>query len=216
MNSAANKFQNTTHNLITNKPLIGLTGGIGSGKTLVANGFADRGASVIDTDAISHSLTAPNGAAIAEIRTTFGEEMINAQGAMDRTKMRNLIFSDAVQKYRLESILHPMIRSEIARQTNTATGTYIIYVVPLLVETGNWNLSRILVVDCDEELQIKRVMQRDGLTESTVRAIMKQQATRAQRLSIATDIIQNQTTFEALIPEIDRLHQLYSQLSPVI
>lgn len=201
----------------TNKLLIGLTGGIGSGKTSVANGFAERGASVIDTDQISLALTAPNGAAIEAIRRAFGDHIITPQGAMDRAKMRALIFSDVDQKSRLESILHPMIFAEALRQTDHAQGLYIIYVVPLLVETGRWNqwgkLARILVVDCDETLQIQRVVQRDRLSEQQVKAIMEQQATRAQRRAMATDIIENQSTIEALTPEIDRLHQLYCKLA---
>lgn len=203
---------------MSSKLLIGLTGGIGSGKTSVANGFAERGASVIDTDVISRDLTASGGAAIATIRLAFGDTMITAQGAMDRAKMRALIFSDANQKARLEAILHPMIYNEVVRQTTNATGLYMVYVIPLLVETGRWNrtnLNRILVVECEEELQVQRVMQRDGLSEQMVKSIMAQQATRAQRLAVATDIIQNQTTVDALMPEIDRLHQLYYQLSSV-
>lgn len=205
--------KSASNHLATNKLLVGLTGGIGSGKTSVANGFAQLGASVIDADAIAHSLTTPGGAAIPAIEAAFGSDMINAEGAMDRAKMRALIFSDATQKQRLEAIIHPLIRAEVAAQTKAATGPYIIYVVPLLVETGHWTLSRILVVDCDESLQLQRVIERDGLPESLVAAIMKQQATRAQRLAVATDVIQNDGSFEALIPEIERLHKLYSELS---
>ena len=200
---------------MSSKLLIGLTGGIGSGKTSVANGFAERGASVIDTDVIARDLTASGGAAISAIQSVFGDTMITAQGAMDRTKMRSLIFSDINQKARLEAILHPMIYSEVVRQTTKATGLYMVYVVPLLVETGRWNLlnlNRILVVDCDEELQVQRVMQRDKLSEQMVKTIMAQQATRNQRLAVATDVIQNQTTVDALTPEIERLHQWYCQL----
>lgn len=199
--------------IVTNKLLVGLTGGIGSGKTSVAQLFAERGASVIDTDVISHGLTVPGGAAIPAIQAAFGEQMVNSEGALDRAKMRELIFSDASHKACLESILHPMIRAEIARQANSATGLYLMFVVPLLVETGHWNLPRILVVDCAEELQIKRVMQRDGLSEQLVKSIMAQQASRAQRLAVATEVIHNETSVEALVPEIDRLHQLYCQLS---
>ncbi len=199
--------------LSTNKLLVGLTGGIGSGKSSVANGFAALGASIIDADAISHQLTLPGGAAINPIRVTFGDHMITPEGAMDRAKMRALIFSDSGQKKQLEAILHPLIRAEVAHQTATAEGLYIMYVIPLLVETGNWKLARILVVDCAEEVQIERVMQRDHLPENLIQKIMAQQASRAQRLAVATDVISNQGTFEDLIPEINRLHQLYCQLS---
>ncbi|MCD6026258.1 MAG: dephospho-CoA kinase [Solimicrobium sp.] len=196
--------------------IVGLTGGIGSGKTSIANAFAIRGADVIDTDIIARNLTTADGAAIAAIRSAFGDNMITQEGALDRGKMRALVFSDVDQKRRLESILHPMIRTEVARQIGNATGLYIIYVVPLLVETGLYDqqlLTRILVVDCDEELQIQRVAQRDGISEQLIKAIMAEQASREERRAIATDIICNQTTIEAIIPEIDRLHRLYCGLT---
>jgi len=139
--------------------------------------------------------------------------MLTQQGAMDRVKMRSLIFSDATKKALLESILHPMIRAEVAKQTDLATGPYVIYVVPLLVESSHWKFPRVLVIDCDEDKQIQRVMQRDGLAEDLIRSIVAQQATRQQRLAIATDVLQNQGAFETLIPEIDRLHRLYCELS---
>ena len=197
----------------TSKFIVGLTGGMGSGKTSVANAFAARGASIIDTDAIAHQLTAPGGIAIPAITRNFGKTMLTQQGAMDRAKMRSLIFSDARKKMLLESILHPMIRAEVAKQTELASGFYVIHVVPLLVESSRWKFSRVLVIDCDEDQQIQRVMQRDGLTEALTKSIIAQQATRQQRLAIATDVLQNQGAFETLIPEIDRLHKLYCQLS---
>lgn len=210
MKSDADKQMSVSN---ANKFTVGLTGGIGSGKTRIANEFAARGASIIDTDAIAHQLTAPGGNAIPAIEANFGKEMLTPQGAMDRTKMRELIFSDAKQKLQLEAILHPMIRAEAAIQTELATGIYIMYVVPLLVESGHWKFSRILVIDCDEDRQIQRVMQRDGLAENLIKSIIARQATRQQRLAIATDVIQNQGAFETLIPEIDRLHKLYCHLS---
>ena len=201
------------HQNSSNKFIVGLTGGIGSGKTSVANAFAARGATIIDTDAIAHQLTAPGGTANSAIAANFGETMLTQQGAMDRVKMRSLIFSDATKKALLESILHPMIRAEVAKQTGLATGPYVIYVVPLLVESSHWKFPRVLVIDCDEDKQIQRVMQRDGLAEDLIRSIVAQQATRQQRLAIATDVLQNQGAFETLIPEIDRLHRLYCELS---
>ena len=192
---------------------VGLTGGIGSGKTSVANAFAARGASIIDTDLIAHALTAPNGAAIAAIAAAFGPDVITPEGAMDRAKMRALVFSDVSQKNLLEALLHPMIRAEVARQAAAARGTYLMFVVPLLAETGHWKFSRILVVDCEVAQQIERVMQRDKLPADLIQAIIAQQATRAQRLAIATDVLLNQGDFESLIPEIDRLHKLYCDLS---
>jgi dephospho-CoA kinase len=194
-------------------PVIGITGGIGSGKTSVANGFAARGATVIDTDLIAHALTAPGGKAIAAIEGSFGKAALTPQGAMDRAKMRTLIFADPSQKKLLEKILHPMIRNEVAAQSKLASGPYTMVVVPLLVESGHWKFDRVLVVDCTEEQQIQRVMQRDGLTRELIQSILTQQASRQQRLAIATDVLQNQGAFETLTPEIDRLHNLYCRLS---
>lgn len=206
----------STNKLISDRLVVGLTGGIGSGKTIVADGLAKRGASIVDTDVIARELTAMNGAAIDAIRFAFGDDMIAANGAMDRAKMRALIFSDVKKKAQLESILHPMIYAEVARQVSSATGLYVVVVIPLLVETGRWslsNLDRILVVDCDEEIQIQRVMKRDGYSAELVKTIMAQQASRAQRLAMATEIIGNQTNIEALNAEIDRLHQTYCRLA---
>ena len=190
---------------------IGLTGGIGSGKTTVANLFGERGAALIDTDAIAHQLTTPGGAAIDAIRAAFGDEFIGADGAMDRARMRAHVFADAGARKRLEAVLHPLIRSETARAAQEARGDYLIFVVPLLVESQQWRTrtSRILVVDCSEEVQIARVMQRNGMTRAQVEAIMKAQATRAERLAAADDVIENNSDTAALLPQIERLHALY-------
>lgn len=195
------------------KITVGLTGGIGSGKTSVANAFAERGASIIDTDLIAHQLTAPNGHAIAAIAAAFDNDVIAADGSMDRAAMRARVFSDPVQKSLLESILHPMIRAEVNQQARAAQGAYLMVVVPLLAETGHWKFSRILVVDCDEAQQIERVMLRDRLPLHIIQSIIAQQVSRAERLAIATDVLQNQGDFAALLPEIDRLHKIYSDLS---
>ena len=192
---------------------MGLTGGIGSGKTRVANAFAERGATIIDTDLIAHQLTAAGGNAIAAITAAFGPDCIAADGSMNRVKMREQVFADPAQKKRLEFILHPMIRAEAGRQADAAQGNYTIFVVPLLAETGHWNFSRILVVDCEVAQQIERVMQRDRLPVDLIEAIIRQQASREQRLAIATDVLKNQGEFATLIPEIDRLHKIYSDLS---
>ncbi|WP_211467928.1 dephospho-CoA kinase [Collimonas silvisoli] len=199
----------------TDRFSVGLTGGIGSGKTTVANMFAERGAAVIDTDAIAHQLTAANGVAIAPIVSEFGSAFIDASGAMDRAKMRAHIFSDASAKRRLESILHPLIRAETASAAELAEGLYLIFVVPLLIESGNWRerVKRILVVDCDEQIQLQRVMQRNALSQSQVRAIMATQATRQQRLEAADDVITNDSGPAALMPQIEQLHALYQALS---
>jgi dephospho-CoA kinase len=190
---------------------IGLTGGIGSGKSLVADLFAQRGAAIIDTDLIAHQLTAPQGSAIPAIRAEFGAEFLTADGAMDRAKMREHVFSDALAKKRLEMILHPMIRTATEKAALQVKGAYRIFVVPLLIESGSWRkrVSRILVVDCPELLQVARVVSRNNLPEQQVRAIMAAQATREARLAAADDIVINDGDKAALVPQVDRLHALY-------
>lgn len=194
---------------------VGLTGGIGSGKTTVADMFAARGAAIIDTDLIAHSLTAPNGAAIPEIRSAFGPGFLTQGGAMDRAKMRSHVFADPAAKATLEEILHPLIRTETERAAHETQGTYLVFVVPLLVESGSWRerVSRVLVVDCAEETQVRRVMNRSGLAEAQVRAIMAAQANRQQRLAAADDIIDNDGDSSALVPQVERLHTLYTELA---
>lgn len=193
---------------------IGLTGGIGSGKSTVADLFAARGASVVDTDLIAHSLTAPGGAAMPAIIAAFGAEYADAAGALDRARMRALVFSDAAAKAQLEAILHPRIRDGALAAAEASTGAYVIYAVPLLVESGTWRnrVTRILAVDCAEQVQITRVMARNNLSDQQVKAIMAAQASRAERLAAADDVIDNNGGVEALIPQIDRLHGLYLQL----
>ncbi len=194
---------------------VGLTGGIGSGKTTVANMFAAHGAAVIDTDLIAHALTAPGGAAMPAIAAAFGSDFVTATGALDRIRMRTAVFSDAAAKKRLESILHPMIRIETARAATGAGGTYLLYVVPLLVESGSWRarVDRILVVDCPEALQVARVMQRNAMREAEVLAIMAAQASRTARLAAADDVIVNDGDACALAPHVARLHALYCSLA---
>lgn len=194
---------------------IGLTGGIGSGKTTVADQFAALGASVIDTDQIAHSLTAPGGSAMPAIVAEFGAEFADASGAMDRARMRQLVFSDASAKARLEAILHPRIRDAALAAAEAATGSYVMFAIPLLVESGTWRqrVSRIVTVDCPESVQITRVMARNGLTEQQVLAIMANQASRQQRLDAADDVIDNGSDVTALAPQITRLHDLYLAIS---
>jgi dephospho-CoA kinase len=197
---------------------VGLTGGIGSGKTLVTDMFAARGAAIIDTDQIAHRLTAAGGIAIESIAEAFGEDYLTEAGALDRGKMRQLVFTDQTAKKRLEDILHPLILLEVERTALHVHGLYLIIVVPLLVETGGWleRVSRVLVVDCPEPAQVARVMKRNLFTEDQVRAIMAAQASREQRLEIADDIIVNNADITALAPQVDRLHTLYSELAVTI
>ena len=194
---------------------VGLTGGIGSGKTTVANLFAALGATVIDTDLIAHQVTAPGGSAIEAIRQQFGNDFLLPNGALDRARMRDLVFSDPTQKRNLENILHPLIRQETEAQAAQAGGAYTIFVVPLLVESGNWRqrVNRILVIDCLEETQIARVVQRNGLEEAQVRAIMASQVTRETRLAAADDVLLNEKDAAALPAQVERLHAAYCEMA---
>ena len=190
---------------------VGLTGGIGCGKTAVSDRFAALGASIVDTDVIAHALTAPGGAAMDAIEQEFGPAFVSADGALDRVRMRELVFSDPAAKARLEAILHPRIRAATAAAATGATGTYLIYVVPLLVESGGWRerVDRVLVIDCPEEVQIARVMRRNAMSEAQVRAIMATQASRAERLAQADDVVVNDGGLEALDRQIALLHAQY-------
>ena len=194
---------------------VGLTGGIGSGKSTVASLFASLGAALIDTDLIAHALTAREGAAMSAILESFGPGFVQADGALNRAAMREQVFNDALAKQRLEAILHPMIGSETRRAAEAAGGDYLIYVVPLLVESGKWRgrVDRILVVDCPEPLQVARVMQRNAMREDQVRAIMAAQVSRSTRLAAADDVIVNDADSAALLPQVARLHGQYCRLA---
>jgi dephospho-CoA kinase len=195
---------------------IGLTGGIGSGKSTAAALFREYGATVIDSDEISHQLTQAGGNAIAAIRTAFGDDYIDADGALDRPKMRQRVFSDPAAKQRLEAILHPMIRAQMLALAETAENApYILLVVPLLFEAGNYRelVRRTLAMDCSEETQLARAMQRSGLREAEVRSIMAQQIGRAERLKLADDIIHNDGEKNDLQLQVAQLHRHYLALS---
>lgn len=195
---------------------VGLTGGIGSGKSTVAALFAAQGAAIVDTDVIAHQLTASNGLAIPRIRDIFGGAFITADGAMDRSRMRAAVFADPASKAKLEAILHPLIRSETERAASNAQGPYLMFVVPLLVESGVWKkrVSRVLVVDCPEDEQIRRVMQRNGFSEEQVRAVMATQAPRGARLAAADDVILNYKLDQAeLQAQVAALHQQYLDIA---
>ena len=199
---------------MNHRALIGLTGGIGSGKSTVADGFAALGAGVVDTDQIAHRLTAPNGAAMSAIVAEFGPTIVDTTGAMDRSAMRRIVFSDPLARRRLEAILHPMIGAESARALEAVDGPYRIVVVPLLVEGRHWRsrVDRILVVDCPKALQIERVIQRSGLALDQIEAILDAQASREERLSQADDVINNSGLPEELPGQIRALHAAYCQL----
>jgi len=193
---------------------VGLTGGIGSGKSTVASIFAELGVPVIDTDIISHQLTQPGGAAINAIQSEFGKEFIDANGALNREKMRKLIFSDPEFKVRLENILHPLILAQAKIQAISKSAPYVLVVVPLLFESKSYLdwLNRTVTVDCSEEIQLARATQREGLNEQIVRTIMAQQMSRSQRLKLTDDIIQNDASISNLYTQIAELHRNYLKL----
>lgn len=195
--------------------VVGLTGGIGSGKSAAADEFARLGAALVDTDAISHRLTGAGGAAIPAIQRIFGEGYVLSSGAMDRKRMRERVFSDAAARKSLEGLLHPMIRAESERQIAAAGGPYVIHVVPLLVESGGYRerVDRVLVVDCPEDLQVERVRGRSGLSADEARAIVRTQAPRAERLAAADDLIDNSGTLQELHRQVEALHAKYAAMA---
>lgn len=193
-------------------PLIGLTGGIGSGKTTVGNQLGGLGAGIIDTDLISHSITSPGGKAIAGIKTAFGPDYLNSEGALDRPKMRALVFSDPTARKTLEQITHPLIREETARLAiSLAKGgaPYLVFIVPLLIESGSWRnlIDYLVVVDCPEESQITRVMHRSNIPREAVIEILKAQTSRETRLALADIVIENRGNMESLKQAVLSLHQ---------
>lgn len=194
---------------------VGLTGGIGSGKSTVADCFAAQGVPVIDTDVIARDLTAPGGAALDGVRTVFGETVMQANGTLDRAALRRRVFADSAARRQLEAILHPRIRQVVDGMLATLTAPYALVVIPLLVETGGYRdvLNRVLVVDCPEDVQIARVKARSGLADDEIKAILAAQAGRAERLAVADDIIVNTATPEALRDEVAALHQRYLALA---
>jgi dephospho-CoA kinase len=192
------------------RPRIGLTGGIGSGKSAVADMLREWGAAVIDADAVAHELTASGGEAIEAIRAAFGEAVITADGALDRSRMRELAFADPAQRARLEAILHPLIGARLRALARTLPGPYVVLVVPLLVESlARWRerVDRIVVVDCAPELQVSRVMRRSGLEAGQVRSILRAQATREQRLAAADEVIDNSADLDSLRRQALELHR---------
>lgn len=194
--------------------VVGLTGGIGSGKSAAAESFASLGAAVVDTDAIAHELTAPGGAAMPLIKSTFGETVIAADGRLDRANMRRMVFADPDARARLEGILHPMIRARAdtrCREALVSGAPYAVLVVPLLIESGDYRqrVSRVAVVDCDDEIRIARVIARSGLARADVEGIISAQASRDARLAAADDVIDNNGSLGSLAAQVGVLHRRY-------
>lgn len=193
---------------------VGLTGGIASGKTTVAKMFAARGVTVIDTDEIAREVVAPGAPALAQVAATFGREILNPDGTLDRRRMRELVFRDPLHRERLEAILHPAILEEMERRSARAPGPYHILVVPLLIESDLvLRVDRVLVVDVSEETQLRRLLARDAESEAQARAILAAQVTPAERLMRAHDVISNEGTLEALAAQVDALHSRYLELA---
>ena len=198
-------------------PFIGLTGGIGSGKTAVSDRLAQLGAGIIDTDLIAHQITALNGAAIPFIQKQFGSEFIDSSGALNRAKMRTLVFADPKARKALEAITHPLIQEETFSQAKALIEVkvpYLVFVVPLLIESGNWLslLDYLVVVDCQEEVQIERVMHRSKLSQNEVERILKAQASRKDRITHADMVIENQGSLNDLEAAVLSLHQKILQI----
>ena len=198
-------------------PFVGLTGGIGSGKTAVSDQLAQLGAGIVDTDLIAHQITAPNGVAIPCIQKQFGSEFVDSSGALDRVKMRTLVFANPEARKSLEAITHPLIREETIQQTKRLIAKkvpYLVFVVPLLIESGNWAslLDYLVVVDCPEETQIERVMQRSKLPRNEVERILKAQASREERIAKADMVIENQGSLENLKTEVLKLNEKILQI----
>ena len=193
---------------------VGLTGGIASGKTTIADCFAELGVPVIDTDVIAREVVEPGSPALQEIGQHFGAQVIAADGRLDRKMMRKIVFADAAERLHLEAILHPRIREMTEQQVAAVTDPYLIVVVPLLVESPIRNMmDRILVVDCSEDTQIKRLMERDIESESQARRIMATQASRKERLAIADDVITNDNDFDAAREQVLALHHSYQSFA---
>jgi dephospho-CoA kinase len=193
---------------------VGLTGGIGSGKSTVSDLFAGLGVDVIDTDEIARALTGSGQPAVHQIEEQFGPDVVQSNGALDRERMRAIAFADANARDALQNILHPLIRAEVQRRLSATAAPYAMVVVPLLVESRGYKFAdRILVVDCSEEMQIERVIRRSGLPRDQIKAIMASQASRSDRLAAADDVIRNEGGIDDLRTEVERLHQKYLTLA---
>ena len=196
--------------------IIGLTGGIGSGKTTVTNLFADLGTPIIDADIIARELVTPGQPALDEITSLFGQAILNSDGSLNRVKLRQQVFSEPDKRKQLEAILHPRIRHKVKQHLSSINASYCIVVIPLLIETNyQYLIQRILVVDSPEELQIKRTIARDNNTEDDVRAIIATQAKRKTRLEAADDVLLNDGDTDALKQKVTALHQYYLDMARI-
>ena len=194
--------------------MIGLTGGIASGKSTVAEMFSELGATVIDTDVIARDVVMPGQPALAKIRETFGADVLAADGTLDRKAMRGIVFASKEKRRTLESILHPRIREEAMTQAATGSGPYQIIVVPLLVESPlRASMDQIVVVDCREEIQFARLLDRDADSPEQAQRMIDAQASRKERLSIATDVIRNDGDLESTRQQVKLLHSRYLTLA---
>lgn len=193
--------------------VVGLTGGIGSGKSTVAKLFAERGAAIIDADIVAREVTMKDKPAFKKIISHFGSDVLLSDGNLDRSKLRQIIFDDPNERLWLEQLLHPLIKDEMKQQITKMTAPYCIAVIPLLLEVEFFSfINRILVVDTPESEQMRRVMLRDNISESEVEAILHSQASRQDRRAKAQDIIMNDGVLEDLLPQIDKLHEKYLSL----
>lgn len=198
----------------TPKLIVGLTGGIGSGKSVVCNRFTQRGILIVDADIVAREVVEPGSDALQQIQNHFGDDVVQADGHLNRSKLRNIIFTDPAEKQWLESLLHPLINTEIRRQLSAAKSDYAILASPLLLETKQFQLvDRILVVDASEQLQIERASHRDKSNEAQIKAIMQTQLSRQDRCARANDIIQNHGDIHELDNQAEKLHQLYLELA---
>lgn len=189
---------------------VGLTGGVASGKTTVANLFQALGASVIDTDLLAREVVAPGTPLLAEVAAHFGPGILAADGSLDRRQLRERVFADDAERRWLEERLHPAIRRLTDERCESATGPYCLVVIPLLVETGGRNrFDRVLVVDCDPDLQLARLMARDGMTREAARRMLAAQVSREERLSAADDVIRNEGDLAQVRDQVERLHREY-------
>ena len=198
-----------------NRFVVGLTGGIGSGKTAVSDALLKLGADIIDTDQIAHQLTGPQGAAVAAVVAAFGPQAQTPDGAMNRDFIRQRVFEQPQERERLEAILHPRIRQEAMHQLQQTTGPYSVLVIPLLVEKQGWQslLDAVLVVDCEPALQVQRVQRRSGLEKTQILKIMQAQASREKRLEVASHVIENNDDYTVLLRRVEDLNEIFQNLA---